>query len=88
MLKELRYLFFILIIFVFIFLTLKFYFSDINKKKSYRSLNLIDNKINTYSKNLTFLKNNTKNIVEYVEKTIDKNNKNYNFWELITNNEE
>ena len=88
MLKELRYLFFILIISVFIFLTLKFYFSDINKKNSYRSLNLIDNKINTYSKNLTFLENNTKNVVEYVEKTTDKDNKNYNFWELIANNEE
>ena len=88
MLKELRYLFFILIISVFIFLTLKFYFSDINKKNSYRSLNLIDNKINTYSKNLTFLENNTKNVVEYVEKTTDKDNQNYNFWELIANNEE
>jgi len=88
MLKELRYLFFILIISVFIFLTLKFYFSDTNKKNSYRSLNLIDNKINTYSKNLTFLENNTKNVVEYVEKTTDKDNKNYNFWELIANNEE
>ena len=33
------------------------------------------------------LKNDTVNIVEYVEKTINKNKKNYNFWKLINNNE-
>ena len=45
MIKELKYLFFILTIFVFIFLILKYYFSDNNKKNSYRSLVNIDKKI-------------------------------------------
>jgi len=35
--------------------------------------------------NLIILKSDTVDIVEYVEKTIDKNKKNYKFWELINN---
>ena len=88
MLKELRYLFYILIIFLFLLLTLKFYFSDTNKKNSYRSIKEIDDKIITYSQKLILLKNDTNNIVEYVEKSTDKNKKNFNFWKLIANNGE
>ena len=87
MLKELKYLFFLFVISVFLFLSLKYYFSDNNKKNSYRSLKLVDEKISNYSKNLILLKSDTINIVEYVEKTIDKNKKNYNFWKLISNDE-
>jgi hypothetical protein len=83
MLKELKYFFYILIIFIFLFITLKFYISDDNKKNSYRSYKEIDDKISTYSQKLILLKNDTKDVVEYVEKTIDKNKKNYNFWKLI-----
>ena len=74
-------------IFLLIFLTLKYYFSDINKKNSYRSLKLIDQKIKIFSQNILLLDNDTENVAEYVEKTIDKNKKNYNFWKLIGNNE-
>jgi|TARA_B110000238_G_C16058822_1_gene409473 hypothetical protein len=88
MIRELKYLFYILVIFIFSFLSLKFYFSDDNKKNSYRSLKLVDDKIIIYSQNLIMIKNNTNNIVEYVEKTIDKNKNNYNFWNLISNNNE
>ena len=88
MLKELRYLFYILIIFLFILLTLKFYFSDTNIKNSYRSLKEIDNKIITYSQKLILLKNDTSNVIEYVEKSIDNNEKDFNFWKLIANNGE
>ena len=86
MLKELKYLFYILIFFLFLFLTLKFYFSDTNKKNSYRSLKEIEDKIIIYSQKLILLKNDTSNVVEYIEKSIDKNKKNFNFWKLITNN--
>ena len=86
MIKELKYLFFIIIIFLFVFLTLRYYFSDINKKNSYRSFKEIDNKIIIYSQKLILLKNDTGNVVKYVEKSIDKNKKNFNFWKLITNN--
>ena len=88
MLKELKYLFYILIFFLFLFLTLKFYFSDTNKKNSYRSLKEIEDKIITYSQKLILLKNDTSNVVEYIEKSIDKNKKNFNFWKLITSDDE
>ena len=87
MLKELKYFLYLFVIILFFFLSLKYYFSDINKKNSYRSYKLIDEKITKYSKNIIFLKSDTVDIVEYVEKTIDKNKKNYNFWKLINNNE-
>ena len=48
MFKELKYLFYLLIIFLFIFFISKYYFSDQNKKKSYRSLASLDKKINEY----------------------------------------
>ena len=87
MLKELKYLFFLIFVLLIFFLTLKFYFSDDNKKDSYRSLKLINKKISDHSQNLILLKNDTVDIVEYVEKTKDKDKKNYNFWKLININE-
>ena len=87
MLKELKYLLYILVITLFFFLLLKYYFSDDNKKNSYRSYKQVDEKIINYSQNIILLKSDTTDIVEYVEKTIDKNKKNYNFWKLINNNE-
>ena len=87
MLKELKYLLYIFVIMLFFFMSLKYYFSDDNKKNSYRSYKQIDEKIINYSKNIILLKSDTIDIVEYVEKTIDKNKKNYNFWKLIKNNE-
>ncbi|MDC0436677.1 hypothetical protein OAL81_03935 [Candidatus Pelagibacter sp.] len=87
MIKELKNLFFILIITLFIFLTLKYYFSNDNKKNSYRSLKTIDEKNLTFSQNLILLGDNTNDAVEYVKNTIDKNKKNYNFWKLIKNND-
>ena len=87
MLKELKYLLYLFVIFLFFLLSLKYYFSDDNKKNSYRSHKLVNKKISNYSQNLTLLKRDTIDIVEYVEKTIDKNKKNYTFWKLINNNE-
>ena len=87
MLKELKYFFYLLIIFIFFYLTIKFYFSDHNKKNSYRSLQQVESKIFTYTQDLTLLKNDTNNVVKYVEKTTDKNKKNYNFWKLKPNND-
>ena len=87
MLKELKYLFYLFIILLFFFLSLKYYFSDENKRNSYRSYKQVNEKIINYSQNIILLKSDTVDIVEYVEKTIDKNKKNYNFWKLINNNE-
>ena len=87
MLKELKYLLYLLAITLFLFLSLKYYFSEDNKKNSYRSYKQVDEKITMYSQNIILLKSDTVDIVEYVEKTINKNKKNYNFWKLIDHNE-
>ena len=85
MLKEIKYLFFIVIITLFLFFTGKYYFSNENKKNSYRSYKNIDQKIKDYSKNLPLLKNDTKNIIEYVKQTDKKKKKKFNFWKLLEN---
>ncbi len=85
MFKELKYVLYVIVIFVFIFLTGKFYFSDENKKNYYRSLNNINEKINIYSSSLPLLKNNTNDVVEYVENKVSKDKKNYRFWKLLEN---
>ena len=87
MFKEIKYLIFIFIIFLFLFLTLKYYFSDTNKKNSYRSLNTIDKKISTFVKKLPVLEDDTKNIIEYAEQSNNKKKKKFNFWKLLENNE-
>ena len=87
MIKEIRYLIYVIIIFLFIFFTGKYYFSDNNKKNSYRSLNNIDQKINMYSSKIPILENNTKNIIEYVEQSSNKKKKKFNFWKLLESNE-
>ena len=83
MIKELKYVFYIIIIFFFIFFVSRYYFSDEYKKKSYRSLNLIEEKINIFSENLNILESDTNNIIEYVEYQKNKNTKKYYFWELL-----
>ena len=87
MFKELKLFFYILSIFFFITLLSKIYFSDNYKKKSYRSLNKIDLKINNYSKSLKILKNDTKNIIEYIDKNKNKKNKQNYFWKLLKKND-
>tara|TARA_B100000945_G_C19827522_1_gene343395 strand:+ start:196 stop:459 length:264 start_codon:yes stop_codon:yes gene_type:complete len=83
MIREVKYLIFVIIIILFIFFVSKYYFSDSHKKKSYRSLSNIDKKINLYSKNLPVLKSDTKNIIEYVNNDKTKKKKKYLFWELV-----
>ena len=87
MIKEIKYLIFTIIITLFIFLTVKYYFSDLNIKNSYRSLVNIDKKIGLYSKSLPILKSDTKNIIEYIKNDQTKKKKKYYFWELINKND-
>ena len=85
MLKEIKYLIFIVIITLFIFFTAKYYFSDENIKKSYRSYKNINEKIKIYSKELPILENDTKDVIEYVKQTNEKKKKKFNFWKLLEN---
>ena len=87
MLKELKYFFFILIIFIFLLFIGRYYFSDQNKKNIYRSINKMDQNIEKLSENLHILKSDTENIIEYIENDKTKEKKKYYFWELLLNND-
>jgi len=87
MIKELKYFLYVITIIGFIFFILNYYFSDENKKNSYRSTKIFDNKIVKYSETLPILESDTENIVEYIENTFNKDKKKYKFWELIIDND-
>jgi hypothetical protein len=85
MIKELKYVVYLFVIFFFIFFTVKYYFSDENKKKSYRSFQSIDKKNAAFVSNLSILESDTDIIIEYVENKVGQNKKTYHFWKLLTN---
>ena len=87
MIKEIKYLIYLLVIISFVLFTLKYYFSDEHKKKSYRSLSNINKKIEIYSKKIPTLNDDTKDIIEYVKNTKTKKKKKYYFWELLDKND-
>ena len=87
MIKEFKYLFFLLVIFFFIFFTVRFYFSDENVKRSYRSILLLDQKINEAEDSLKLLKNDTDDIIEFVEYKNNNKTKKYSFWKLLYNDD-
>ena len=83
MIKELKYFFYIFTIVVFIIFIANYYFSDANKKNSYRSIKLFEKRIIEYSSELPILESNTDKIIDYVENTKNKDKKKYKFWELL-----
>ena len=83
--KELKYFFYVFTILGFLIFVGTYYFSDKNKKNSYRSSKLYDNKIIKYNDNLITLENDTENIIEYVENNFNKDKKKYKFLELLNN---
>ena len=87
MLKELKYFIFISVTILFIFLIGRYYFSDDNKKNSFRSLNNIEKKIEIFAEKLPVLEDDTKNIIEYVENSNSNKKKKFNFWKLLESNE-
>lgn len=87
MIKEIKYILFVVIIFAFIFFTIKHYYSDANIKNSFRSLESHSIKIAEQSEKIKTLKNNTDNIIEYVDKNQNLKEEKFHFWKLIYNNE-
>ena len=83
--KEVKYVIFIVVISSFLFFTVKYYFSDENIKKSYRSYNSVDERIKIYSQKLPILENDTNDVIEYVNQTNKKKKKKFNFWKLLEN---
>ena len=86
MLKEIKYLVYIFIIFFFFFFTLRFYFSEENKKNYFRQLSNIDKKIKINEENIITLESDTENIIEYVESNNEKGKNDFKFWELLQKN--
>ena len=86
--KELKYFFYVVSVLGFLIFIGSYYFSDKNKKNSYRSTKLYENKITNYNKNLITLESDTNEIIEYTENIQNQNEKKYNFWKLLTNDKE
>ena len=82
MLKEIKNFIYVFSIILFFFLTIKFYFSEINIKNTYRNMNYKDENININELDLKVLKNNTVDIIEYVDNQLDEEEE-YKFWELL-----
>ena len=82
MIKEIKYIIYIFTIILFFFLTIKFYLSETNIKNTYRSINYKDENININNLDLKVLKNNTVDIIEYVDNQLDDEEE-YKFWELL-----
>ena len=84
MLKEIKYIFFFLIISLFFFVTFKYYISDKHEKRYFRSINNLEEIINEKKKNLILLESNTENIKLFINE--NKNlKKKFNFWNLLKN---
>ena len=83
--KELKYFFYVSTILGFLIFVGSYYFSDNNKKNSYRSTKLYNNKIIEYKKELLRLESDTEDIIEYVENNLNKDKKKYKFWDLFDN---
>ena len=82
MLKEIKYFIYIFTIILFFFLTIKFYLSETNIKNTHTSINYKDENININDLDLKVLKNNTVDIIEYVDNQLDDEEE-YKFWELL-----
>ena len=83
MLKEIKYFIYLLVIFVFILFSIKFYISDDNIKKTFRSLNSVDINIDSFETKLPVISNDTEDIVKYLNNEDSTNKKKYLFWDLL-----
>ena len=88
MLKEVKYVVYLLTIFFFIFFVIKFYVSENNIKWSNKVIlqyqNILDNKFI----NLPIIKDDTNDIIEYTNEIEEfKNKKQRRFWDLLKTNE-
>ena len=83
--KELKYFLSVVTILGFIIFVVTYYFSDKNKKNSYRSIIQYDSKIIKYNNKLLKLESDTEDIIEYVDNNLNKDKKKYKFWELFNN---
>ncbi len=88
MLKEVKYVFYLLTIFFFIFFVIKFYLSENNIKWSNKVILQYQNKLDKKFINLPIIKDDTNDIIEYTSEIEDfKNKKQRKFWDLLKTSE-
>jgi len=88
MLKEVKYVVYLLTIFFFIFFVVKFYFSENNIKWSNKVILQYQNILDKKFINLPIVKDDTKDIIEYTSEIEDfKNKKQRKFWDLLKTSE-
>ena len=88
MLKEVKYVFYLLTIFFFIFFAIKFYLSENNIKRSNKIILQHEKELDNKFSDLPIIKDDTNNIIEYTNEIEEfKNKKQRKFWDLLKTNE-
>ena len=88
MLKEVKYVVYLLTIFFFIFFVIKFYLSENNIKWSNKVILQHQNILDKKFINLPIIKDDTNDIIEYTNEIEDfKNKKQRKFWDLLKTSE-
>ena len=88
MLKEVKYVVYLLTIFFFIFFVIKFYLSENNIKWSNKVILQYQNVLDKKFINLPIIKDDTNDIIEYTSEIEDfKNKKQRKFWDLLKTSE-
>ena len=85
MFKKVINLFFLLLFLILTILTITFYFSDENIRKTNKFRSLYSVNLNKMINNLPLLKNDTSDIIQYKNdvEIYKKKKKNYIFWDLL-----
>ena len=85
MTKKIKNIFYLISFFIFVFFTINFYFSDQNIKSTNKTRAIHFAEIKSKTQNLTLLKNDTSNSIEYRNdiEVYKKEMKKYKFWDLI-----
>ena len=88
MLKEIKYVVYLLTIFFSIFFVVKFYLSENNIKLSNKVMLQYQNELDKKFNNLPIIKDDTNDIIEYTNEIEEfKNKKQRKFWDLFKTNE-
>ena len=83
--RKIKNIFYLGSFFIFIILTTRFYFSDQNIRETNKSRSFYSVKLNNNTQNLPLLKNDTNNIIKYLNdvEVYKKKKKKFSFFDLI-----
>ena len=83
MIKEIKYLFFVFVIFFSLLFILKYYFSEENKIITNKVVNQVKTNVKFNEDKLILLENDSENIIEYVDNKVENYENEFKFWELF-----